>query len=231
MKKILISVLLVLLLILAYVVFVPGLNVGPIKINSVKAIKEASSNLDSDFDTANGLVNISYPDEVDKLQKAITNLKTSKQDYENKNLQNKEANAMETVQIKVYTIDYIWTILGNYKNDRGLASLTLDLKSTQAEDVYDLQFTLTGNYVGITDFIYDIEDDEELNFEIQNLKLSSDLNSTPIANEQTQDSTQNEAQSTEQTTTQQTSQQVSQVGDGKIIKATFTVENVGITLK
>lgn len=231
MKKILISVLLVLLLILAYVVFVPGLNIGPIKINSVKAIKEASSNLDSDFDTANGLVNISYPDEVDKLQKAITNLKTSKQDYENKNLQNKEANAMETVQIKVYTIDYIWTILGNYKNDRGLASLTLDLKSTQTEDVYDLQFTLTGNYVSITDFIYDIEDDEELNFEIQNLKLSSDLNSTPIANEQTQNSTQNEDQSTEQTTAQQTSQQVSQVGDGKIIKATFTVENVGITLK
>lgn len=34
-----------------------------------------------------------------------------------------------------------------------------------------MQFTIVGDYISITDFIYDIEDDEQLNFEIKNLSI------------------------------------------------------------
>lgn len=35
----------------------------------------------------------------------------------------------------------------------------------------DLNFTITGEYIAITDFIYSIEGDDKLNFEISNFLL------------------------------------------------------------
>ena len=49
-----------------------------------------------------------------------------------------------SIQLKKYKIHYLWTILGNYRKDAGVRSLTLDLKSTASKDVYDLQFTSVG---------------------------------------------------------------------------------------
>ena len=104
-----------------------------------------------------------------------------------------------------------------------MQSLNIYLKSGQGEDIYDLDFTLVGNYVGITDFIYDIENDEELNFEIQNFKISSQIGASSNNVEST--GTQNE------TNTTQTSKEETKTSDGNIIQATFTVKNVGVTLE
>lgn len=223
MKKILISILIILILTLAFVALRNGISIGFIKINSIEDVKNANAGLNNDFNIANHLVNITYLEEIDKLESAITRLKSSKQEYENKNLYNKENEALGTVQIKTYTIHYLWTILGNYSNDRNLQSLNIDLKSGQGEGIYDLDFTLIGNYVGITDFIYDIENDEELNFEIQNFKISSQI-AVPSNNvENTQSQSENN--------TTQTSKQETKASDGNIIQATFTVKNVGVTLE
>ena len=48
--------------------------------------------------------------------------------------------------------------------------------------MYDLQFTLIGNYVSITDFIYDIENDEQLKFEIKNFSILTQANATATTN-------------------------------------------------
>lgn len=223
MKKILISILIILILTLAFVSLRNGVSIGFIKINSIEDVKSANDGLNNDFNIANTLANITYLEEIDKLESAITRLKSSKQEYENKNLYNKENEALTTVQIKTYTIHYLWTILGNYSKDRNLQSLNIYLKSGQGEDIYDLDFTLVGNYVGITDFIYDIENDEELNFEIQNFKISSQIGASSNNVEST--GTQNE------TNTTQTSKEETKTSDGNIIQATFTVKNVGVTLE
>ena len=39
---------------------------------------------------------------------------------------------------------------------------------------YDLNFVATGDYVGITDFIYDIENDSSLGFKIEGFKMEPD---------------------------------------------------------
>lgn len=222
MKKLLISILIILILILAYLSFSKGVNIGFIKIDSIESMKAAKTDLDQDFDTANHLANITYPEEIEKLESAITKLKSTKQDYENKNSYNGENDVLGTVQVKTYTIHYLWTIIGNYSKDRGIKSLNLDLKSGQGQDIYNLEFTLIGNYVGITDFIYDIEDDEELNFEIEKLKISSQIGS---ANSNTQNNGSNS------NTSQETSSATTQNSDGTLIQATFTVKNIGITLE
>lgn len=231
MKKILISVLVLLLLILTYIVFAKGINAGFININSIKNIKNANAQLETDLNTANQLANVTYLNEVENLENAITKLKSAKKDYESKNLQNIDNEILETVQVKTYTIHYLWTVLGNYKKDRKLESINLDLKSTQAEDVYDLEFTLLGNYVGITDFLYDIEDDENLNFEIQNLLLSTEITTTQNSSNVAEKTSNNTGNNTKSNANTSVSEKSTQKTDGTIIQATFTVKNVGITLE
>jgi len=168
-KKILISVLIILLLILSYFALVKG--IGFLKIRSINDIKNASIKLENDFNEANELSSKTYPTEVETLESAIKQLKISKQEYNSKNLYSINENSLGVMEIKTYKIHYLWTIIGNYRKDRGVQSLNLDLKETELDNVYDLEFTLVGPYTNTIDFLYDIENDEELNFEIGNLKM------------------------------------------------------------
>lgn len=236
MKKILISVLIVLLLFLTYMMLDKGINLGFIKINSIKDIKNESANLDKNMDRANELSNKTYPTEIEGLEDAIRKLKISKQDYENKKTNNENDEGLGTVEIKTYTIHYLWTILGNYRENAGVRTITLDLKSTENVDVYDLDFTLIGNYTSITDFIYDIENDEELNFEIKNFIISSV--STKKVNTEEQESKvpqkENDIASNNNSKNEEEKKDNSSDYDdenGTILQATFTVENIGITLE
>lgn len=231
MKKILISVLIILLLILSYFALAKGISF--LKIKSINDIKNASSKLENDFNEANELSSKTYPSEVEALESAIKQLKISKQEYDNKNLYSTEGNPLGTIEIKTYKIHYLWTILGNYRKDREIQSLTLDLKSTEIKDVYDLEFTLVGSYTRITDFLYDIENDEELNFEIKDFSISSDTKTTQTNNtnnnvEQTDNNQNNQGNGNAQNTQQNTNTQ--QSGDPNALQAKFTVESVGITL-
>ena len=61
--------------------------------------------------------------------------------------------------------------------------MKMDVKKGSAQDIYDLQFTATGSYISITDFISAIENDSSLGFKIEEFKLvpsssGSDLQAT-----------------------------------------------------
>ncbi len=246
MKKLLISVLILLLLILTY--FSLSTGVDFLNIKGLKSVKAANDDLEKKLNEAKEISAVTYPSEVEGIDEAIKKLKISKQDYDNKTANSKKQDSIGTVQVKTYKIHYLWTILGNYRKDRGVKSLNLDLVSTQSEDVYDLQFTLNGAYTSITDYIYDIENDEELNFEIKDFQISSGiLSSTPtertdsetdtnnynnvLDNSQNSDNNSSDTQqqnSNSNTNTNNT--QSTGTGDGITLQAKFTVENVGITL-
>ena len=100
MKKILISVLITLLIILTYFTLSKGINL--LNIKSIRGIKAKSDELESEFNEANELSNKTYPEEVQGLEEAIKKLKISKQEYENKNVPNKEKLSVGTVEIKTY---------------------------------------------------------------------------------------------------------------------------------
>lgn len=229
MKKILISVLIVLLLILVYFAIWRGIPFA--KIKSVRDIKNASNNLDRDVENANELANQTYPAQTQTLNEAIKNLKLAKQEYESKNPYNSEQVNIGALEVKTYKIHYLWTILGNYRKDEGVRTLTLDLKSTASSDIYDLQFTLVGEYIPITDFLYDIEDDEELKFEIKDLSIVSLKNATENASKASATNTTNTTANTVNTnSTTQKTLTTNEEKNGTLLQATFTVKNVGITL-
>ncbi len=248
MKKILISIIILLLIIVTCFAIFKGISFA--KIKSIKDIKAETKKLDTNIQNAEKLANETYPKKVQTLEYAIKNLKLAKQQYENKKPTDPNASTISTLEVKTYKIHYLWTILGNYRKDDGVRSLNLDLKSTTNKDIYDLQFTLVGTYVSITDFLYSIEDDEELKFEIKNLKISKTdekvavtsgeqsnnplttsalqkTNTTKTNTAKTNTAKTNTANTTN-TTSNSSKTDVSE--GGTILKATFTVQNIGITL-
>lgn len=252
MKKILISILIILLLILTYFSLAKGIKF--LNIKSINNIKDASDKLGEDFNEANELSNKTYPAELEELEEAIKTLKITKQNYESKKVYNIEENTFGTTTIKKYKVHYLWTILGNYRQNRGIQRLGLDLKSTVTEDVYDLEFTLVGEYTNIIDFLYDIENDEQLNFTIENYKVepyrlkttttttyvegeNAGEKKTEVTNpynkftEATDEVTPSRPTETEGEQGQENnSTNAITTYDPRWVEASFTVEDVGITL-
>lgn len=246
MKKVLISVIILLLVIATCFAIFKGISFA--KVKSVKDIKSETKKLDTNLQNAEKLANETYPKKVQTLEDAIKDLKIAKQQYENKKSKDPTQSTITTLEVKTYKIHYLWTILGNYRKDDGVRSLNLDLKSTSNKDVYDLQFTLVGSYVSITDFLYSIEDDEELKFEIKDFKIertdekvavtsgdqssssSSATSSLLKTNSTTSTNSTASTNTTTKTTTTTSSSKADMSEGGTILKATFTVENIGITL-
>lgn len=129
MKKILISILIVLLLVLSYFLIWHGITI--IKVESIKGIKSASSKLEEDLTDANELEKQIYPSKEEELKKAVNNLKSRKQEYESKSKYSTGETNTGTVEIKTYKNHYLWTVLGNYKKEESLKSINLDLKTTR----------------------------------------------------------------------------------------------------
>ena len=199
MKKALISIIGIIILVVICVAAFKGINVGKISIYSVDNIKQQSLNLDSKIEEANTQINQNYAKSLSDIQKATTELKEVKEEYESKVGINGE---LGITQIEKYKIEYLWGIIGNYADDENI-TVTLDVKETSIEDTYNINFTLNGSYVGITDFLYDIENDDELNYRINDFKI--------------------EPSSTTTTTT--TDNKVTTVSTDKL-QATFVVENI-----
>ena len=254
MKKILISIIIILLIGLGYTIGVKSLSIGQLKLESVGDIKNASASLDQKFNTSKEISAKTYPKSIEDLDKVVRDLKTAKQQYQAKTLNNPDVQSnLGIIQVEKYNIEYLWTIIGNYATKNGV-TLTLDIKSTSAQDVYNLNFSLEGKYIGITDFIYSLEDDSELKFEIRDFKISSDKITTKntatnvtdneIASNENGDNQEsnntvndnsktnsNSTNTNQQDTTANNSQDNTESkGDGITLYATFTVENVGINL-
>ena len=226
MKKLLISIIIILLLGLCYVVGTKGIKAGALKLDSIKDIQAASENLEEKFDESKEISAQTYPTSIDDFDKVVKELKIAKQQYEAKTAGDPDAStSLGVIQVDKYNIEYLWTIIGNYATKNGV-KLTLDIKSTNTSDVYNLNFKVQGKYVGITDFIYNLEDDDELKFEINDFKISSQNDET---NTNTTTIVQNN--SAKNNTANKNSTNTTKKNDGVNLYASFTVENIGINLK
>ena len=228
MKKLLISIIIILLLGFCYVVGTKGIKAGALKLDSIKDIQTASENLEGKFDESKEISAKTYPTSIDDLDKVVKELKIAKQQYEAKTAGDPNTNtSLGVIQVDKYNIEYLWTIIGNYATKNGV-KLTLDIKSTNTSDVYDLNFKVQGKYVGITDFIYNLEDDDELKFEISDFKISSQNDETKT-NTDTNTVAQNNSK--KNNTSNKNNTNSTNKNDGINLYASFTVENIGINLK
>lgn len=170
MKKILISIIIVILLVLAYLMGFKSFKVGSFKVDSISDIKQMNAELNGKFEEANTLSKNQYPKKVETLDNAIKKLTTVKNQYKNKASNSITEDGMLATYLKKYKIETLMVDLGRYKNKNGLEDIRLDIKTnSESTETYDLQLTLVGPYDSIYNFMYDVENDDDLKFQISNL--------------------------------------------------------------
>lgn len=172
MRKILIIVIIVLLLTLGYFAVVKGIQIGSFQISSVKQIEEESQKLKSKIEEVNTLIDREYPKKISELKTASNNMEETKSEYLKYTNYSTDAEILAAMQTKSYAIEFLWAKLGTHARKEGI-NLTFSIvsSSTGASNVNDIDFVVNGSYIAITNFIYAIENDAELNFNIENFKL------------------------------------------------------------
>lgn len=172
MKNILMTVISILLTALIIICMVKGITIGKFQILSIPEIKTASLKLDSEIENLNNLKNVTYKKKLGDLESSIKNLTTAKQKYLDLASISTDIEIQQANQEQTYAMEFLWDKVGTYATREGI-TLTWNVVSTGINNKYNLNFTVTGSYIGIINYIYSLENDSELAFRIENFKITS----------------------------------------------------------
>ncbi len=169
MKNLLMTILNILITLLVILLMVKGFTLGNFEVLSISKILKENEELDKQIENANYLKNTTYKTEIDSLNKSIKSLSEKKQEYLNiasistdEEIEN--ANTQQT-----YAREYLWNKVGSYATGLGV---NLNITTAQSGSNNTLNFTVNGSYVGIIKYISALENDDDLQFKIENFKLS-----------------------------------------------------------
>ena len=175
MRKILISVLVCLLLIGSAFFMVNGIS--KMNIKGIKGLSEKNEQIEQKISDLSNVISVTYVNTESNLKRTANTLQDSKTEYENQAALSNSQSPSYASQLETYDIDYLWTKLGNYARDEKVV-IKIDLvASGTSTNLYNLNFTTTGAYVNITNFIYDIENDSKLGFKIDEFKMNGSSDS------------------------------------------------------
>lgn len=179
MRKILISLLIVLLLVIGYLVIFKGLNILGIEVLSIAGIQNKNSEIDTELQTLSTLTSVEQPKAVADLNNSVKQLLVAKEEYNDKVLNSSNENVQLASITRPYETEYLQTRLGNHAKDKGI-NLRYELRraSSGVSAEYDIYFTVTGSYVSISDFVSALEKDSSLSFKIESFKLLPTATST-----------------------------------------------------
>ena len=173
MKKLLIIILIALVLTLTIYTVVNGLQIGSFSIWGIKKIQEENAALDETVTEATKLASSTFPGKVSEVNASMEELEEQKTTYEDMVAANSTEDVQTASQLSNYTLDFLWTEIGTHATSEGV-SIDISLTAgTGGQDVYDLNFTAVGSYVGISEFIRDIEDDSDLAFKIEQFSMTA----------------------------------------------------------
>lgn len=169
MRKLLIGILIIALMVLAGYMLIDKVEVANLEILGIQAIVDKNDALDEKILSATKLATVTYQSKLDTLDSANKKLQQEKTTYENYIATDAEGGAVS--QIQSYEVEYLWTKIGNYAKREGVI-LKMDVEVNNAVlGTYNLNFTVAGTYVGITEFIYDLDNDSSLLFKVESFKL------------------------------------------------------------
>lgn len=177
MRKYVLIIILIVLAIVCFCLMFFGMKIGFFKINSYNEVVAVSSEKNEILSQLTYKNTTEFEGKKHELSNAIEEYKVKKAQYDD--LVSKGQITDNTIynSMDLYDVDFLWTTIGNYATEKGV-TLQLDVtKSSTATSISadyimcDLNFTITGEYINITDFIYSIEGDDKLNFEISKFLL------------------------------------------------------------
>lgn len=172
MKNILMSIFTLLLAMLIVVIMVKGMNIGNLEVLSIAQIKEKNDELNKQIEDLNTLNNITYKKSLSDLDDATKKLATTKSAYLDIASVSSDEEIKEANQDRSYSMEYLWSQIGNHATSKGV-NLKMTVNSTGTSNKNKLTFDVKGSYIAIRDFIYSLEDDDDLNFRIENFKITT----------------------------------------------------------
>ena len=149
MKKILILILIALLVALAGYIGFKGVSIGNFQILGITGIREKNELLDEKVQEASKLVEKDYKQALSTLNDSSKKLEQEKQEYTDMTTVSSEGDIQAANQIEKYTLETLWVLLGNHADAEGV-DVKIDIVKGNTSDVYNLNITATGTYVGIT---------------------------------------------------------------------------------
>ena len=173
MRKIIIALIMVVILVFTGVTVVNGIQIGNFEILGISKVKQKNDDLDTTVKKATKLASTDYQQKVDELNSALKKLEVEKSNYED--LANVSTESEIQAANKTYnTIDFLFVRIENHAKSEGV---TIEMKVTRSasgeSDTYDLNFSATGTYTGIEEFITDLEDDSKLGFKIEDFSMTA----------------------------------------------------------
>lgn len=172
MKKLLILILIALLVLLGYFIIIQGVGTeGSLQILGIKGIQAKNAELEQKIQEATSLAEKDYQSVLSEIKQNTQSFEDAKKRYEDNVIIN-EGGEVETLS-KPYDIETLWVRLGNHATSQGanIQEMKVNNSTTGAEGTYDLDFTITGSYICITDFVSAIENDSTLGFKIEEFNM------------------------------------------------------------
>ena len=150
MKKLLILILIALLLALAGIVAINGVQIGSFEILGIKGIQNSSAELDEKIQEAGKLAQKDFQQVVKDVQDNSKKLEETKLEYEEMTAISSESDVESAAQLETYEIETLWVKLGNHATNEG-ATMKMDVtKGTNTtQSTYNLNFTVNGSYISI----------------------------------------------------------------------------------
>lgn len=181
MKKFVTILLIVALGILIFYSVKEGIEVGEwMTIYSVSQISSKNAELDALIEEIEKLSNTTYKEKQNELSGLTKSLLSEKEKYLNLANLSSDGEIQDATKEESYSIDYLWTRIGNHATQEGV-NLKMEKQSSGIEGLSNLNFTIKGSYVAIINFISAIEKDDQLNFRIENFKVTATETSTSSA--------------------------------------------------
>ena len=131
------------------------------KAPSYENIKSQKETLDSDVRKLERLNTTEISNATASVEGEIKNYETKKQEYDMLALSASRSDIAEANKEEKYLLDYLWIKVGNYAADNDVK-----FKMTPNAEDSSLTFDITGSYISVINFIYDLQNDRDLNFVI-----------------------------------------------------------------
>ena len=198
MRKLLISIVLILLIVMTALCIRNGINIGPLHVLGISQIQEANNRLNSTISEAQN-ANSNYENKLTQLKTEISDLISAKEECLQLINVSTESQLQEATQTKNYTIEYLWSRVGNHATQEGV-KIRMDI--TSGTIYRNLKFTVSGNYLAITNFITSLENDSTLEFTIDDFSMTQNECTFTVKNVKVQQETTTSSSSSASNTTQ-----------------------------
>ena len=173
MRKILLTIANLLLFIALVLVMVKGFSISSLQVLGFNGLKNASEGLETKIDEVNQATN-SSKDTLNTIQQDTQKLTKAKKDYLDLVSVSSASDIQSALQTKTYTIEYLWSRVGNYATKEGVTvTMSIESSTLGANNYKNLRFTVNGQYLAISQFIRDIENDSNLDFTIDSFDMKA----------------------------------------------------------